>query len=300
MNQPHNQLFSTTALSEQTSDTPSRIKLLPIERRFTATDGRQFLLESPEEVVANSIRQSVEMSIDYEHSLMSDSTEPKPAAGWITNLRAESDGIYGDVKWTPKAQEMVKNKEYRYLSPVLSFEKHEGEVLAIRRIVNVALTNNPALEMMAFCHDQSLKNSLETVGIKEIASLLNVDANSSQELITALKAHQKTEALAACKADVEKVIIEFVFPASCRSELLVLRESLGKEHFSSLSQKLSDGGFGWAHLKGKTQTERLAANGRLPNSQYHYGLTEREIQACSLTGVKPEDFIKTKELNNDY
>ncbi|MFB9160491.1 phage protease, partial [Chromobacterium violaceum] len=52
-------------------------------------------------------------------------------------------GLYAtDVEWTDKAAAMIVAKEYRYLSPVFTYDK-QGRVTGL---LHVALTNNPALD----------------------------------------------------------------------------------------------------------------------------------------------------------
>lgn len=87
--------------------------------------------------------------IDYEHQslLAADNGQPAPASGWFKKLEwREGDGLYAvDVEWTARAQAMIEAKEYLYISPVFSYDKKTGAVMAI---LNAALTNNPALDGM--------------------------------------------------------------------------------------------------------------------------------------------------------
>ena len=86
--------------------------------------------------------------IDYEHQTLHTETngQPAPAAGWITNLVYNVNvGLFADVEWTAKARDFIKNGEYRYISPVFSFDPQTG---AITRLHSAALTNNPALDGM--------------------------------------------------------------------------------------------------------------------------------------------------------
>ena len=41
------------------------------------------------------------------------------AAGWFKGLelRENGDELWGEVEWTPKAAEAIRNKEYRFVSP---------------------------------------------------------------------------------------------------------------------------------------------------------------------------------------
>ena len=101
-------------------------------------------------VALNAVRQA-DILVDYEHQWISskDNGKEVPAAGWINPrslLWVESGaepGLYGEVKWTAKAAEMIAADQYRYLSPVFTYDKTTGEP---SDLLNVALTNFPAID----------------------------------------------------------------------------------------------------------------------------------------------------------
>lgn len=87
-----------------------------------------------------------DVMIDYEHASLG-ATErgtPAPAAGWFKQVEwREGDGLYAtDARWTAKAAAMIADHEYRFISPVFSFDGKTGEVGSL---FNIGLTNNPAL-----------------------------------------------------------------------------------------------------------------------------------------------------------
>lgn len=87
--------------------------------------------------------------IDYEHeSIVGEGAAP--AAGWVSEIWVDGDSLYGRVDWTPRAEEMIDNDEYRYLSPVFDFEATDPETgnPIGPQLVNVALTNMPFIEGM--------------------------------------------------------------------------------------------------------------------------------------------------------
>ena len=99
----------------------------------------------------------LDLVIDYEHQTLSD--VQAPAGGWIKDLYKGEDAIIAKVEWTPKAAEYLKNKEYRYLSPVVLVRKRDQKATAIH---SVALTNTPAIDGMF-----ALVNSLDIEDISE-------------------------------------------------------------------------------------------------------------------------------------
>ena len=80
-----------------------------------------------------------DMVIDYEHQTLEN--VQAPAAGWIKELEWRgTEGLWAKTEWTDKASEYIRNKEYRYFSPVFIWRESDKRVIAL---VNVALTNEP-------------------------------------------------------------------------------------------------------------------------------------------------------------
>ena len=153
---------------------PDSIKLIPIGK-VDCNDGRKFEIKNAAAVVAASKQRAagLDLPIDYEHQVeyASKNGQPAPAAGWIKDMEARPDGIYGTVKWTDRAAEMIRSREYRYISPVFTYAK-DGQ---INMILRAALVNAPALDMPALA--------------KSIALLAQQEPDMNLEkLITALRA----------------------------------------------------------------------------------------------------------------
>ena len=84
------------------------------------------------------------LSIDYEHQALEPvANGPTPAAGWF-DLEVRGDGLWAvNVEWTPRAAELLRNREYRYFSP--AFRVEDGHIV---ELINIALTNLPATKRM--------------------------------------------------------------------------------------------------------------------------------------------------------
>jgi phage I-like protein len=93
-----------------------------------------------------------DLVIDYDHQTWK-TDGPAPAAGWIDALYAVvRDGkkvLRASVReWTDKAKEFIKNKEYRYISPVFALnalDKKSGNILPCI-FFNAGLTNEPLFD----------------------------------------------------------------------------------------------------------------------------------------------------------
>ncbi|HSX60260.1 MAG TPA: phage protease [Tahibacter sp.] len=134
--------------------------------------------------------------IDYEHQTLrkEQNGQPAPAAGWFRGLSwREGKGLYGTVELTQRARDHIRAKEYRYFSPVFSYDEQTGDVLDL---VFGALTNDPALD------------NLEPLAVLAAARLGTYSENLMNPLLAALCAAlgltasstTEAQAVAACAA----------------------------------------------------------------------------------------------------
>lgn len=127
---------------------PGKIQLLPAGE-INPKGKASFIVDAAAraEILANHAKETNDLVIDYEHQSLAGSQAP--AAGWVKELEDRGDGavggIWGRVEWTTRASEYLKNREYRYLSPVIRFKT------ATRRafeLCGAGLTNLPAIDGM--------------------------------------------------------------------------------------------------------------------------------------------------------
>ena len=85
-----------------------------------------------------------DISIDMTH--LNDDGE-KPAGAWIKKLWVEGKKLMASVEYTPKAMEMIANKEYKYISVEFApiFVNHEGRDLC-NVLIGATLTNRPVIK----------------------------------------------------------------------------------------------------------------------------------------------------------
>ncbi len=142
-----------SSCTTQAISAPSqRFRIIPAGL-FRAHDGRPYCLQgwfmngaAAQRIIATAIANKRDYLIDYEHQTLNaqSNTGAVPAAGWFKHLQwIEGDGLYvTDARWTAQASSMISSKEYRYISPVFSFDS-AGNVTGLH---SIALTNNPALD----------------------------------------------------------------------------------------------------------------------------------------------------------
>lgn len=96
----------------------------------------------------NGVIAATPIVIDYEHQTLHKEKNglPAPAAGWMRQATwLTGKGLQVDVDWTPRAKAAIDAGEYRYISPVITFDEDTGEVTGLAM---AALTNYPALTGM--------------------------------------------------------------------------------------------------------------------------------------------------------
>lgn len=143
------------ACSLELQGSGSTIQLLPAGQ-FRSRDTRPAdvaawsLTEAlAEKLITAAQQRKTPYVIDYEHQTLrsAESGQPAPAAGWFTKLEWRDGGLYAvDVAWTEKAKAMIDAKEYRYISPVFSYDPRSG---AVTSLVMAAITNLPGLDGMS-------------------------------------------------------------------------------------------------------------------------------------------------------
>ena len=164
------------------SGVPTEIKILPLGRVHSQKGDFNVDEESFELIRKQFKDRKLDLVIDYEHQTLSD--VQAPAGGWIKELYKGEDAIIAKVEWTAKAAEYLKNKEYRYLSPVVLVRKRDQKATAIH---SVALTNTPAIDgMFALVNSLDIEDISEggnIMDLKELAKALGLQETATEEEI---------------------------------------------------------------------------------------------------------------------
>jgi len=147
--------FELPDISDRLNNTElGEVQLIPApdaDGRVTGRDGRSWLWDDAAraELQRQFAARGLAIVIDREHAteLRAPEGEEAPAAGWVTELDIRADGsAWGRTDWTPRGAEQVRNREYRYLSPVFDYDPQSGR---IARLVSVGLVNKPNLRLPA-------------------------------------------------------------------------------------------------------------------------------------------------------
>lgn len=146
---------------------PTELRILPAGPFETELGPLTFDARAAELVLANLKERGVELPFDWNHGMtpglfepVSDPAEAGKAAGWFNAELRNGELWAANVRWTPLAQQKLRDLEYRYLSPTLAIERidetfepahvlePDGRDIGRRRVAKlmcVALTNTPAM-----------------------------------------------------------------------------------------------------------------------------------------------------------
>lgn len=159
----------TLVLNQSLEAVPTEIKIIPMGAVQSENGSFKVTDESFNLIERNFRKRAIDLVVDYEHQTLQDIQAP--AAGWIKSLKKGEDAILAEVEWTAKASEYLKNKEYKYLSPVIQVRKQDGVVIDLH---SVALTNTPAINGMYPLVLKNMKEENTMEFLKEIAEKLGV------------------------------------------------------------------------------------------------------------------------------
>lgn len=167
------------------SAVPDWIQLLPSGPQIQGADGRAWKLPDPNTLIAAFRARNKPMVVDWEHA--SENRAPQgldaPASGWIDQFENRNGAIWGHVEWTPKAAQQIAAKEYRFLSPVFTYQKTDAQII---ELVSAGLTNKPNLNLTALNREQPMD-------LTPLCAALGIAAGSDVPALTAAVSALKAE-----------------------------------------------------------------------------------------------------------
>lgn len=132
---------------------PAWIHLLPAGQIATVDGRGPYRVAGADALIAASLNGAdVRLPIDENHAidLLAPQGHAAPARGWIVAMQSRADGIWGQVEWTDVGRQLVADRAYRHISPVIS-HRADGTVTGVLR---ASLVNRPNLRGLAALHQQ--------------------------------------------------------------------------------------------------------------------------------------------------
>lgn len=175
---------------------PDWVRLLPAGV-FSGRDGRgPYSLQDVDALIRSTIEHhgSIDLVVDYDHQT---DRAPRlgnqaPAAGWIKELQARADGLWGRIEWTAAAATLIAERAYRFISPVFLHPKvPEGGAYPARLLLRAGLTNTPNLALGALhSHDTEDDMTSITNAVVAHAAAVGLAADDDPAAIIAAMAAQ--------------------------------------------------------------------------------------------------------------
>lgn len=260
---------------------PEWVQLLPAGE-IRGVDGRAWLNDRPEQIVEAFRVLNRPIPIDYEHAthVAAPAGQAAPAAGWIEEVKVHEGSLWGRVVWTPRGAEMVKAREYRFLSPVFLHEKEPSR--RVVRLLSAGLTNTPNLTMTALnqaevAYTDSLMNKelLDLLGLPETATEADVIA-----AVKKLKGEMAVAANSALTPPLEKFVPRADYDA-VMNRVKLADEALAKHRSAALDAEIDT-----------AITGALAAKKIVPATQEYYRAMCRQEGGLA----KFQEFVKAAPL----
>lgn len=183
------------AQAQADASLPEWVEIIPAGR-FSGRDGRGPYELDADAVLAAFAAGAIDLPVDFEHQTLdaADKAGPVPAAGWIKELQARAGALWARVQWTERAAELIRSREYRYLSPVFRHDK-SGR---IRALEGAGLTHYPNLHLRAVAHITQKGSSMTE--LEPVASALGLPAESDAATLAAHAGRLKADLEAAMRA----------------------------------------------------------------------------------------------------
>jgi phage I-like protein len=222
---------------------PEWVMLVPAGR-FIGRDGRWWINDQPDQVIANikTVGRDVALDVNHASEIKAPQGEESPARGWfpMDSFENRNGEIWARLELNAAGRAAVEGREYRYLSPAIVFDPQTNRVISIK---SVALTNQHNLDLPALNHDQS-RTHQETDMLKAIAVKLGLNADASEsEIIAAIGKMQGEHATAlnaAQSPDLEKFVPRAEYDAknqlalNAQTELATLKNAIRKNEVEAL------------------------------------------------------------------
>ena len=169
--------------------------LLPKSPDLTARDGRRWRY-SPAEVIAAFTANQGPLAVDYEHAQdRRPKGEQAPAAGWIVAMEERDGALWGEIEWTERAGNMVREREYRFLSA--SMQTVDGRIIGLH---GAGLVNRPALPVQPLDEEQPGEVEREARELASKAQVYQTEQAAMGRAITISEAVSTVAAVSAGRA----------------------------------------------------------------------------------------------------
>ena len=233
----HIALCAATDLPAETG-APEWVHLIPTTQGAVETfDGRgPYLMTDIDAVIQASMANPRGMPIDENHAtdVAAPVGLPSPARGWIVELQARADGLWGRVEWTAEGAKLVADKAYRGLSPVLAVSKADKKTVGA--VLRASLVNKPNLRGLTALQQEANMDLL-----KKLAEMLGLPPEASEdEVLSAIKAMKDYQTVEAMNSALAEIGTAFGLEGTAApGEIVTAAKGYSKAAFVALQSELA-------------------------------------------------------------
>jgi phage I-like protein len=243
------------------------IKLTPELGDYPHARGLQRIDKAAVEAMANHFKRArgVPFYVGHPDVPGMESEYPdKKAYGWVKEVEARADGLYGKVKWSEPGKAMLANSHFRFFSPywnsaTIGQGANGKPIFRPLELLSVALTNQPNLPVNPLANEEETRtNQQDFMKREEIIAALGL-ANTVTDA-------EITTRLAACVA-------AYTSLANVQTEAANAKTALSNEQA--------------AHSTTKSSLETQLANTKTELATHRRGRAELLVDAAIAEGRVP-------------
>ena len=293
-----------------------RVLLLPAGT-IKGRDGRYWEMTEEDARALCDIAHSegIDLVLDYDHQ--SAFGNGGPAAGWLTDLRVEPQGITAQLELCAAARQKVEAREYRYLSPAFTADGPR-----ITYLLSVGLVNTPNIKELPALNryvggdmDEKQNGQEAASGNQDTQAATQTNAQGSGSANSAAQAEPNglQQELTALKQNNENLLLQvnalqqqlhLMQQGQAQAELCSLVDTAITNGRLSPAQRESALALGQANRQALEQLiEHSAGFGQLTGQQAQQpptraDLSAAELNAAKLMGADIDNLKKTKEAGH--
>lgn len=234
---------------------------------------------------------------------------PGRAVGWLVELQAREDGLWGRVEWNRSGQSLMEDKAYSGLSPVI-MHTEKGDVL---RVARASLTNTPNLLGLTALHAEEeevpmdwRQKLIELLGLDSAADDAAIDAALSAKMAGGVEQSEMSE----IALDSPVVLALQSQLAEVTGTLNKLEQDRAREQAEGfVDAAIAEGRVGLKplrddyvslHMSDPTRAKKMinampalkgaTITGDLPPSQDASGLTATDREVMSMMGIGEDEY----------
>lgn len=162
---------------------PEWINLLPAGQVMTVDGRGPYTVASMAALIAASLQDGDKLALDENHATDKGAVLglPAPARGWIVALEEREGGLWGKVDWTPTGRQLMEDKAYKGVSPVILHDVKNR----VGRVLRASLTNTPNLHGLVSLHSENLTENGTMDWKAKLIELLGLDSSADDAAISA-------------------------------------------------------------------------------------------------------------------